>query len=174
MAQHQLEQRCKHRQVIPISSTRRKTTMMANNEAHHSPRRTGTVPKVDQKDRQQPQQSDTASIASTVKISNVATPSPVPKHVPMDDHRSTMPSVHQSNIKLIIDSRDDIHSSGSNVNVYKRTGSGYQHDSLLASTATMTELDDAPIVCKGKSIGFEHIAFRILINIVPFFSPFQY
>jgi hypothetical protein len=153
MAQHQLEHRCKHRKTILISPTSRKITMMANNNATHSPRR--SIPNPDRKDRQQVQQSDTASVASTVKISNVATPSPVvPKQIPVDDGRSIINAIRPSKIKTILDSRDDTHSSGNNVHHYKRT-EGYQHDLLLAPTSSTTANDDTPIVCKGRSISLQ-------------------
>ena len=68
---------------------------MTSNATSHSPHR--STPKADRKDRQQ-QQSDTASVASTVKISNVATPSPVPKIIPNNDGRIATKPVRPSNI----------------------------------------------------------------------------
>lgn len=145
MAQHHFEHRYKHRKVIPISPTSRKNTMMTNNTTPHSPHR--STPKADRKDRQQPQQCDTASVASTVKISNVATPSPVPKVIPVDDSRSIMKMARPSNIKSILDSRDDAHCRGNNINLYKRT-EDYQHDSLVAPIARTAAIDDAPMASK--------------------------
>ena len=155
-----------HRKAIPISPTSRKCTMTTSNVAPRSPHR--SAPKADRKDRQQqPQQSDTASVASTVKVSNVATASPLPKRIPIDDGGSIIKSVRLSNIKSILDSRDDNHSSGNNVNFYKRTG-GYPHDSLLAPTISTTDMDDAPIVCKGKPLSLEEDIFTLVSRLTAF------
>ena len=146
MAQLTFDNRYKHSKVIPISvPTSRKSTMMTNN---------ASLPKADRKDRQQQQaqQGDTASVASTVKISNVATSSPVHKRIPMDDHRSMIAStVRPSNIKSILDnSSDDTDLGGNNINIYKRAN-GYHRDSLMASTTnTIARDDDSSIVYKGR------------------------
>ena len=148
MAQHQIDNRCKQKKVISTLSTIRTNTMMTNNTIPRNPNR--GAPKVDPKDRQhhqQQHQSDTASVASTVKVSNVATPSPLPKFVSNDDGRSmATKSVRPSNIKSILDSRDDNYSNGHNGNIYKRKEE-YQRDSMIASA---NATDDGAVECKGK------------------------
>jgi hypothetical protein len=143
MAQHQTDNRYKHRKGIPISPNSRNNKMTTNNATtSHSPHR--STPKADRKDHQQ---SDTASVASTVKISNVATPSPLPKTT-NNDGQSMMKSVRPSKINSILDSRDDNQYNGTKSSLYKHT-EGYQRDSLLAPTSSTTAKDDATIVCKG-------------------------
>ena len=144
MAQHQFDNRYKHRKGIPISPTSRKNTMMQKNAVSHSPNR--SIPKVDRKDRHQ--QSDTASVASTVKISNVATPSPIQKAIPIDDSKSIMKLGRPSNIKSILESRDDSHCSGHNVNFNKRPDD-YQRNPLLTPATSTEAIDEAKNIGKG-------------------------
>lgn len=142
MAQHQADIRYKRRKGVPISPHSRNNKMTTNSATSHSPQR--STPKADRKEQQQ---SDTASVASTVKISNVATPSPLPK-MPNSDGQSMMKTVRPSKISSIVDSRDDTQYNGTKSSLFKHT-EGYQRDSLLAPTSSTTAIDDTTIVCKG-------------------------
>lgn len=176
MAQHQLDLRHKHRKGIPPvaqSSSRNnnnKKKMMTNNATiAPSPQRSNT-PKLDRKDQQQGGGGDTASVASTVKISNVATPSPLSKYSNNNNNNGSPSSsmmvqtIRTSKINSILldDCDDNQRASGNNIgSLYKRT-EGYQRDSLLlAPISSITGIDDSTMLYKGTPLHLDGREFDL-------------
>jgi hypothetical protein len=145
----QLQVRNRQRKILPISTKTRVNHKMTGTTTPESPHRNiGTTNRNDR--LQQQQNSDTASVASTVKISNVATSSPLAQKINYDVQYSSI-SNRKSNINTIMDSRDDS-SHSSSINRLKNNVDNYQRDRLIAPTNSNTGIDIATTINTGRTI----------------------